>query len=769
MFEVGKTFGRYQVLERLGRGGMGEVYKALDTQLNRFVALKILLRKYSQDQNCVERFKQEAQAISRLNHPHILTVYDIGSFGGKTFIATEFIEGETLRKRLQLGVMDLNRVLEIAFQIADALVGAHQASILHRDVKPENIMLRTDGYVKLLDFGLAKLIGSSNSLVQTIPGIILGTPQYMSPEQARGTLVDARSDIWSFGVVLYEMVTGLCPFSGSTVDEVLYCVLNKEPALISTFKPDVPSELDLITNRAMCKNIKNRYESLTHVVIDLKRLQRSLMLEYSPHNYTTVRSTVPSLAANKDARASKFRSRKRIKSLAILPFANQTEDAQIDYLSDGITEMIINSLSQLPQLRVMSRTSVSRFKQTDLAPTAIGQELGVGAVLTGKLLHTDARLIIQTELVDVRDGSQLWGFRYDVKRVRVFEIEKKIAGEISEKLQLKLTAVQRHRLRKRHTASENVYFNYLKGRFHWNKRSTASVKLAITYFNQSIEEDPLFAQAFSGVADCYVVLGNQHFLPATEAFPRAKAAAIKALEIDDTLAEAYVNLGYVRATLDRDWSGSVQAFEKALALSPDYATAHQWYSVILIALGRFEDSLAESLRACELDPLSRVFNASYGQCLYFARRYDEAIQQYKRMMSIEDDFHWTHYFLGSAYRQQKRYREALFEFKEALKLIKGEPVIIADLIYTYALAGEKQKAAMLLKKLKTMASRVYVSPYDLAIAHLGTGDKNAALDLLEESQQARDDGVLMIKIDPALDDLRTHPRFRAILARDSLA
>ena len=767
---TGKTFGRYKVQERLGKGGMGEVYKALDTQLNRPVALKILLEKYSEDEDCVKRFEQEARAVSRLNHPHILTVYDIGTVGGRTFIATEFVDGQTLRKTLQSGAIELGRLLEIAFQTADALIAAHRAAILHRDIKPENIMLRNDGYVKLLDFGLAKLIGPSDSIGQTMPGVILGTPQYMSPEQARGSSVDVRGDIWSFGVVLYEMVTGVCPFSGSTVDEVIDCVLNKEPPSISTYKPDLQPELKLVITKAMSKNAKDRYESLSHVVFDLKRAQRSLMSAYSATNYTTVRDSAPALVVpNKVARSSRSRLRKTIKSLAILPFTNETDDPKVDYLSDGITETIINNLSQLPQLRVMSRTSVFRFKGADLTPTAIGQELGVGAVLTGKLLRVEARLIVQTELVDIVDGSQIWGFRYDVKSVKVFEIEEKIASEISEKLQLKLTDLQKKRLRKRHTKSENAYFNYLKGRFHWNKRSTASVKLAIGYFNQAIEEDPLFAVAFSGLADCYVVLGNQHSLPAIEAFPKAKAAAIRALEIDDSLAEAYVNLGYVNATVDRNWSESVRAFEKAIALNPDYATAHQWYSVILIALGKFDESLAESRKACELDPLSRVFNASYGQCLYFARRYEEAIQQYKRMLSIDDDFHWTHYFMGSAYREQKRYKEALSEFRQALKLVKDEPVIISDLIYTYALAGQKQKAAILLTKLKKMASEVYVSPYDLAVAHLGLGDKDTALDLLEKSEQARDDGVLMINIDPALDDLRSQPRFQAILTRNGLA
>lgn len=766
----GKTFGRYQVQEQLGRGGMGEVYKALDTQLNRFVALKILLDKYIDDENFIKRFEQEARAASVLNHPHIITVYDVGTVAGRTFIATEFVDGQTLRKRIQTGAIDLTSLLEIALQTADALNTAHQAAILHRDIKPENIMLRHDGYVKVLDFGLAKLIDPPKSVTQTLPGVILGTPQYMSPEQATGRAVDQRADIWSLGVVIYEMVAGVCPFSGLTVDEVIDSVLNKEAPPISNYKADVRPELEGIITRAISKNLKDRYSSLNHLVSDLKRLQRSLMAAPSIANYTTVRNTTPPKAeVNKPIRQSKNRSRKIIKSLAILPFTNQTHDSKVEYLSDGITETIINNLSQLPQLRVMSRTSVFRFKGKDLAPTVVGEELGVGAVLTGKLLRVGSKLIVQAELVDVVDGSQIWGFRDDFKRVRVFEIEVKIASEISERLQLKLTDLQRKRLRKRHTTNENAYFNYLKGRFHWNKRSAASVRQAIEYFNQAIEEDPLYAIAFSGLADCYVVLGNQHSLPAGEAFPKAKTAALRALEIDDSLAEAYVNLGYVKATADRDWSGSIKALEKAIALNPGYATAHQWYSVILIAQGRFDDSLTESLRACELDPLSRVFNASYGQCLYFARRYDEAIQQYKRMLSIEDDFHWTHYFMGCAYRQQKRYKEALAEFKLALNLVKDEPVVLSDLVNTYALAGQKQKAAVLLKKLVKMATQAYVSPYDLAIAHLGLGETEQALDLLEESERARDDGILMINIDPALDDLRSHPRFQAILRRGGLA
>ena len=767
-----KTFGRYQVQELLGKGGMGEVYKVLDTQLNRFVALKVLRDKYNENEKCVKRFEQEARAVSGLNHPHILTIYDIGTLNGRTFITTEFVDGQTLRKRIQGGAIDPSNMFEIAFQTADALIAAHRAAILHRDLKPENIMLRNDGYVKLLDFGLAKLIDPSDSVAHTLPGVILGTPQYMSPEQARGSSVDARTDIWSFGVLLYEMVTGVCPFSGSTVDEVLDSVKTKEPPSLSFYKADVHPELALIITKAMSKNIEDRYESLSHVVLDLKRVEHHLMSAPSGVDYTKVRtSAAATLVANKASSPAKSRQRKTIKSVAILPFTNETEDPKFDYLSDGITETIINNLSQLPQLRVMSRNSVFRFKGKDLVRTVIGRELGVGALLTGKLLRVAGRLIVQTELVDVADGSQLWGAQFNRKSGDVLQIQEAIANDISEELKLNLSRRQRKLLSKRPTVKDNAYHSYLKGRFCWNKRSTEGLRQSINFFNNAIEFDPMFALAYAGIADAYAVLGNQHSMVLSDAYSKAKTAALRALAIDDTLAEAYPTLGYIRGAYDRDWNGSEEALRKAITLNPGYATAHQWYSAILRALGRVDEAIEEAETAFSLDPLSPIINANVGLCFYVARRYEEAAALFRRTITVEPEFFWSRYLLGLTQRQRGEYTQALTELRLALSLANDKPmeaVVLSDLAYTFGILKDEGEAHRLIGELKALAKVYHVAPYDLAVAHLGVGDKNTAFDWLEEAYRTRDEGLLWLKVDPVLDEVRNDPRYLTLLKQVGL-
>ena len=778
-----KRFDRYEIRAPLGKGGMSEVYIAQDTRLKRPVALKLLLEKYSEDEVCLQRFQQEAFAASALNHPHILTVYDIGQVAGRHFIATEFVQGDSLQKLIEQGPFSISDALNVALQVADALSAAHAARIIHRDVKPANIMVSPGWRVKLLDFGIAKLLArQSGSTFDTSPGVIVGTPVYMSPEQARGDSVDASTDVWSLGVVLYEMLAGKPPFTGRTVTEVTREILEVQPPALEMSRPDLPAELLSLVTTSMAKNAVDRFQDAAEFLEQLNRVKRQLRLEteWDEHRpspkvradriKTTVRDEqAVSTPSTQRSMADRRHTRKKIKTVAILPFKNESSYDKAEYLSDGVTEAIINNLSQLPQLRVMSRNSVFVFKGSSDDPVTIGERLGVAAVLTGRLVRVDSKLVVGTELVDVADGSQIWGDHFSRSMADIFEIQEEIAKAISDKLQLKLSTQQRKRLSKRHTVNERAYLSYLKGRFSWNKRSTEALKSAADYFQEAIEIEPLYALAFAGLADTYVALGALHSLPSHEAYIKARAAATKALEIDGSLAEAYTTLGFVMATHDRNWSGSDDAFRKALSLNASYATAHQWYSVVLRSLGRFDEAIEESLKAQELDPLSPIINANVGQSFYFARRYDEAIKLYRRMLAVESSYRWTHYLLGCAYRQMNWYSEAIAEFEEALKLMPGEPVVNSDLAYTYAVAGQTEQATSKVVELEELARSAYVSPYDLAVAYLGLGDKEKAFALLEQAYAEHDDGLLMLKIDPLLDTLRSEDRFKKLLQQVGLA
>ena len=757
---IGVRFGRYEIRGVLGKGGMGEVYVAFDTKLERLVALKLLLATHVRDASNVMRFKQEALAASALNHPHILTVYDIGISNNLHFISMELIQGSTVRTRLNEKFFDVPEALDVAIEIADALIAAHTANIIHRDIKPENIMLQNDCYAKLMDFGLAKVTTSTGKMMtETAPGTIMGTPQYMSPEQALGGAVDVRTDIWSLGVVLYEMITGQAPFKGTNFIEVLKAICNDSPTPLSHYIKTENREFESVLYRAIAKNLDHRYQSAAEFLQSLKQVRSNLG---TPVGLSTVKIT----SEDPRSTAKRRRRRKNIRSLAILPFVNADSRMKSDYLSDGLTETIINSLSQLPQLRVMARSSVFRFKNQQENPLAIGNELGVAAVLTGRLQRLGSKFVVQTELVDVVDGSQLWGGQFNRKSGNVLQIQEEIAKDISEKLKLNLNARQKQRLSKRPTNDQNAYHSYLRGRSCWNKRSAKGLTQSIEFFNNAIEIDPLFALAYAGIADAYIVLGNQHSLVLSDAYTKAKAAAVKALAIDDTLAEAYPSLGYIRGAYDRDWKGSEEAFRKAISLNPGYATAHHWYSAILRALGRVEEALEEAQEAFSLDPLSPIIHSNVGLCLYVARRYEEAEDLFRRIITVEPQFFWSHYLLGLTQRQRGDRTLALAELQLALSLASDkqtEAVVMSDLAYTLGILGSEAEANRLIDQLRSWGRVHHVSPYDLAVAHLGVGDKDSAFRLLDEAYHTRDEGLLWLKVDPALDQVRSDPRYLTLL------
>ena len=789
----GTRLGRYEIRSRLGAGGMGEVYLAQDMDLDRPVALKLLLAEITKDTEHLRRFKQEARAASALNHPNILIIHEIGRTESASFIVTEFIEGVTLRQHLERGKIDEIELCDIAIQVCSALAAGHAAGIVHRDIKPDNIMLRGDGYVKVLDFGIAKLTEplsqivdpetSTKELIDTGPGKVIGTPQYMSPEQARGLETDHRTDIWSLGVVLYELVAGQAPFEGETANDVLASILIVEPPRLREKSPEVSVELERIITRALAKDRLERYQTIEELLLDFELLKQALRVgtEESRFAPRARRSTAmgfdssagavgefASTIARPRVTAPQQQFREAIASLAILPLANAGADADMEYLADGITESIINTLSQVSALRVMARSTVFRYKSLEVSPQEVGRDLNVRAVMLGKVLQFGNNLIIKAELVDAQDGSQLWGEQYHRQPADILGIQVEIARDIARNLQLKLSGEQQRRLNKRYTDSTKAYQQYLKARYFWNKRTEEGIRKSVGYLNQAIEEDPSYALAYVGLADAYDMLGVYNILSPHEAMSRAKAAAEKALEIDSTLAEAHTCLAKVKTDYDWDWLTSEAEFKRAIALDPNYAPAHQWYALHLMAMERFAEAHEQIRLAQELEPLSLSINVSMGLPFYWSRQYDQAIEQFKKTIEMDQSFALAHVLLGQAYMQQGLHDEAIAELQTA-KQLDDTTQVEGLLGYAYAIAGRRSEADEILGDLETLSARRYVSPYLRALIYAGLDDKAHAFQWLDKAYEERNEWLVWLKVDPKLDSLRSELRFADLLRRVGFA
>ena len=831
---IGTRFGRYEIRCLLGAGGMAEVYLAEDTQLGRKIALKLLSGDFTKDENRLRRFEQEACAASVLNHPNVAHIYEIGEAQGMSFIAMEYIEGVTLRQKMVCTRMKIDEVLDIAIQTAGALAAAHQAGIVHRDIKPENIMLRPDDYVKVLDFGIAKLTekiterpmidpeAATKAKIDTDPRVVLGTVKYMSPEQAQGQALDARTDIWSLGVVLYEMVAGRAPFEGATNSHVIVSILEEEPLSLALFSREVPSELERIVTKALAKDREERYQTAKDLLIDLRRLKQKLEVEAEiertippeirstgavvksstqaalnaaketvplPREVEPARTTssaeylVTGLKRHKTGAALALAvlavvltgiaylyfarsSSAAIDSVAVLPFVNASADPNAEYLSDGITESIINSLSQLPKLRIVPRSTVFRYKSREIDAVKIGRELNVRAVLTGKVAHRGEILSIQTELVDVASESQLWGEQYNRRLSDILTVQQEIANEISEKLRLKLTGEEKRRITKSYTENTEAYQLYLRGRYYWNKRTAEGLKRGLGFFQQAIEKDPNYALAYTGLADSYNLLGSYGVLRPIEAYPKANAAAAKALQIDDTLPEAHASLAFTMARYDWAWPGAEREFRRAIELNPKYASAHHWYATAYLGpTGKLDEAIGEIKKAQELDPLSLIINTELGRLLYYARQYDESIEQLRKTIEIDPTFWVAHTYLGWSYEQKGKYEEAIAQAQKGIESSGGNPRAVAGLGHAYAIAGEKGEAQKILSKLQEMSRRDYVSPVSIALIYTALGEKDRAFEWLQKGYESRDEGLVWIKVDPKFDNIRSDPRFADLTRR----
>jgi serine/threonine protein kinase/tetratricopeptide (TPR) repeat protein len=787
---VGELIGHYRIESLIGVGGMGEVYLARDERLGRKVALKLLPKHLTADETQLSRFKTEARSASALNHPNILTVYEIGAEGNRQFIATEFIEGVTLRASLADGRMNLHAALEIAVQVASALAAAHETGVVHRDIKPENIMLRPDGYAKVLDFGIAKLTEkapasedhelATTAALQTRSGLVIGTARYMSPEQARGQKVDARSDIWSLGVVLYEMVGGIPPFLGETPSDCIASILTKEPPPLPGVLPDVPPKLEAIQQKALRKDKDERYQTTREMLSDLRSLKGELELAGPAGAGSIVRQikrhkrgvllmlAVAILAAGTFAYSFFFVAPPpppNEKSVAVLPFENLSEEKSNAYFADGIQDEILTRLSKIADLKVISRTSTQRYKHTSQSPSQIAHQLGVANLLEGSVQKTNDQVRVNVKLITAPNDTHLWAETYDRKLTDIFVVESDIATTIAKTLQARLTGAEKAAIAKRPTANREVYELYLKGRFFWNKRTGADLRKAIAYFNQALDKDPGYAPAYAGLTDAYLILSQYGAASPADSFPQAIAAAKKAIELDDTLAEAHTSLACSLAYYDFDFEQSVKEFERAIQLNPNYATAHHWLSNgVLSALGQFERAIAEGKRAVELDPLSLVINTDLGQDFFYARRYDEAIAHLRKTIEMDPRFYFAHWVLGTALQLKGQLSEAVAEYSKAVEL-NDDPSVLALLGQAYARAGQRDEAQKILLRLSEDAKLRYVQAYSFVLMYLALGDKERAIDEMERAYRERDANVAQIRTDPMLDDLRGNPRFEKLVSQ----
>jgi len=769
---------------------MGEVYLAEDTKLNRKVALKFLPVDVSPSRE--RRFLQEARAAAKLHHGNIAHIYEIGEAGGKTFIAMEYVDGEGLETKIKGRALETDEIIRVGIDVAAALDAAHSAGITHRDIKPANIMLSSRGHVKVLDFGLAKLTSprseetgsDASTQIKTSPGVLLGTFAYMSPEQALGHDVDHRSDIFSLGLTLYEMATAKRPFSGATPTQTLDQILHAQPEAVTNFNESIPLELERIISKCLEKDRHCRYQSARELLTDLRNLQRD-RTRTSLVNTDRARPQRPvwvrrpavyillAMAVLAVVWIVAFRSKTEstaINSIAVLPFTDPSTDSSLEYISDGITENLINRLSQLPELRVVPRSTVFRYRGQNVDAQKAARDLGVRAVIVGRVVQRGDTLNIQAELIDVANEAQLWGEQYNRRLTDLITIQEEIATSIAEKLRQRLSETDRQRLTRRYTQSNEAYELYLRGRYFWNKRSENGMRKAIECYRQASDIDPNYALAYVGLADAYNFLGafGIAVLPPSDAMPKAKSAAMKALEIDGSLAEAHTSLAFVNLYYDWNWAEAEKAFRRAIELNPNYAPAHQWYSHLLMAAGRTNESISEAKRAMEIDPLSQPANMNLGWQYHWARQSDSAIEQLQKTLEMDQNFEQGHWGLGLAYELGGKFEEAVAEFQRAVTLSGDHAVYVAALGHAYAAGNRKLDAARIRDELENRSKGSYVPPYWIATLHAGLGDKDEAFRWLDKAHAERSGGLVWLRVDPRMDSLRSDLRFARLVKRVEL-
>jgi serine/threonine protein kinase/tetratricopeptide (TPR) repeat protein len=749
----GTRLGAYDILAQIGAGGIGEVYQARDRKLERDVAIKVLSRGVAADRVHAARFRREAQMLAAVNHPNIATVFGFEELDDLQCLVMELVPGETLAERLKHGRMPAPEAIRIGAAVAEALESAHRQGITHRDIKAANVKVTPDGRVKVLDFGLAKLATNSEPAgdaseavtltAMTRVGDLAGTPAYMSPEQLRGEAVDQRADVWAFGCLMFELVAGRRPFGGASVAEVIASILTVEPAW--THLPvDTPVALRDLLRRCLQKDRSAR-------LADIAQARAELASGTRPAEPRTAEQTAAS-----------------VRSLAVLPFVNMSGDGQMDYLSDGLTQNITFSLSQLPQLRVMSQSAVARHKGGSDDAVEIGRTLGVPAVVAGRVRQRGGALLISAELMDVATGWQIWGAQYRKPADDIFAIEEDIAREICDALRLKFSPDTQELIARRRAENVEAYHLYLKGRFHWGKRTGDGLAKGLEYFRQAIEVDPTYALAHAGIAEIYVVLTHYCYLDPRQAMPKARAAANRALEIEPEMCEALTVLGAVKANYEWDLAGCERVLRQAIAHDPKYARARQTLAECLITTGRFDEGLAEVERALHIDPLSLHMNAAVVMDCFFTRQYDAGIDHGRRAVDLDVNFFPSHYYLGLICQQAGRLDDAVAHLERARTLSNGCPLVVASLGAALAAAGRADTARGMLRDLDAAARTGYVSPTTIAAVHVALGETVPALDQLDRAFDQRCAWLLRALMgDPRFDPLRGERRFQDLVARVS--
>lgn len=742
----------FQILEKLGEGGMGEVFKAWDTRLKRFAAIKFMSQPSSSDPVLRKRFLQEARAVSALDHPNICTVYEVGETGqGRVFMAMAFYPGQSLAGRLEQGPLPVPEAMDIALQVAQGLAKAHSAGVVHRDIKPGNVMLTNDGRVKILDFGLAKHLGDAP---HTRPGTTIGTIGYMSPEQARGDNVDHLTDLWSLGVVLYQMLTGLLPFRGSSDYSVMKAIVEQDAPPVGALRAGIPPGLETVVARLLRKDPIERFQTAPDFIAALRTTGGST--DAAPvHPLATPLGPGPAIP--------------RIgPSIAVLPFANLSPDPENEYFADGLTEELIVALSQVAGLHVVSRTSVFEFRGKAQSIRAIADQLKVENVLEGSVRRSGSRIRVAAQLVNAGTGFQIWSERFDREMTDIFDIQDEIAGMIVEKLRVRLTAIAPGPLVKHHTEHLEAYQLYLRGRYFWNKRTIEGFQRAIECFEGAVAAHPGYPNTYAGLSDYYSAMAGWGLAPAQDCWTLAKENALKAMALDPTLADAHASLGTVLFMSDWDWAGAEREFKRAIELNPGYPDGHLLYSLMLVRLGRFEEAMAAMNRALDLDPLSVALQAQKAGVCHYLRRYDRSLEICRLGLDLIPDDVELNVIVGLNLEQKGQFHEAAEQFRKTSVLAGNHPIILGPLASNLAQAGDREGALRIVAELDEISKTTYVAPITYAMAHLGLGDHDRFFEWLEKSAEVHDDIVTYVAVGPIYDPVRNDPRFAAFLRRFGL-
>jgi serine/threonine-protein kinase len=776
---IGKTISHYKIIDELGSGGMGVVYKAEDTKLHRMVALKFLPPPLTRDAGARERFTREAQAASALDHPNVCTIHEIDETDdGRTFIVMACYEGETLRERIGHSPLAIGEALDIACQMAEGLHEAHEKEIVHRDVKPANIMVTGRGQVKIMDFGLAKL---REKTILTREGTTLGTVAYMSPEQARGDEVDRRTDIWSLGVVIYEMVTGRRPFKGDYEQAVIYSILNDAPEPMTALRTGVPRELERVTAKALAKDPKDRYQHADELLVDLRKLKAQLdtggRAEAPAQSKPAIKKWGFALAAAAVivialvlARPLIFPDRTgAIGSIAVLPLGNLSGDPSQEYFADGMTEALIADLAKIGTIKVISRTSIMRYKDTDKSLPEIARELDVEAIIEGSVLVTGSRVRITAQLIEAAEDHHLWAENYERDLSDVLALQREVARTIAGEIKVTLTPQEEAGLASPSPIDPDAHEAYLKARYYWNKRTKEDLEKSMEYLERAIEIDPGYALAHVGLAEAYVVLGDWGWFHPKEMYAKAEEIARKVLELDPDLAEAYAAIGAVEHECHYNHDKSEAAFRRAIELKPNYATAHHWYAEMLGRIGRYEEALERYDRALDIDPLSLIITASKASVYYYIRRYDAAIAQARKALELDDTFNLARYIIVMSLRAMGNYEEAVTEYRNLMILFGVSDELIAGYDNAYLEGGAAGVDRWMIDVGWTGSDQPYNIPYFMTTSYARLGEIDSAFVYLDKAYEYGSMYMLLIANDPELDPLRSDPRYTEYLNKVGLA